>query len=256
MALRVKLTKQERDALPAHLQTEYVEKNGMFYIDFVPVDGWSLEDVTGLRNALGAERAKATDLETKLQAVKDIDPAKARDALSKVDEMSKWTPEQKVQELIAAREAQLSGKHGTEKTQLESELKVLRAQLDEHLVSNTLLLAMEGKAKSKKALLANLLPHVRVDKNPAGLLVAVVIDPKTGHPRVTTRSGSNENMSISELVDEGRKDPELAPLYIGSGSSGSGAPSGGGGGGAPQPTIDQTLPPTEQLKQFRRGQKV
>ena len=42
----------------------YVEKDGKFFLDVGPVGGWALEDVAGLKTALGTERdstKKATD---------------------------------------------------------------------------------------------------------------------------------------------------------------------------------------------------
>ena len=57
---------------------------GGFMLQVDPVGGFSLEDIGGLKNTLSETREKLKKARDRLDAFGDLDPSKARDALTKV----------------------------------------------------------------------------------------------------------------------------------------------------------------------------
>ena len=71
-----------------------------------------------------------------------------------------------------------------------------------------------------------LLPHVksmtRVEQDGNGNFVARVVD-QDGHPRISMKQGSQDPMTIDELVGGMKTSDTFAPAFAGSGATGSGA---------------------------------
>ena len=68
MALKAILTNDEHSALAEPLKTEYKKSGDAFTLDVVSVNGMTLENVTGLKSALGSEREIRGGLEKILRA--------------------------------------------------------------------------------------------------------------------------------------------------------------------------------------------
>lgn len=77
----------------------YTQKDGKFVLDVAPVDGFSLENVSGLRSALDAERAAKGAAEAKLKTFEGLDPAAARAAIAAAQAYGEITPDQARQAL-------------------------------------------------------------------------------------------------------------------------------------------------------------
>jgi hypothetical protein len=71
----------------------YVQKDGKFFLNVTPVDGFVLENVDGLKGALGAERNTVSQLRDQLKPFEKIDPAAARTALDAIAAYGDITPE-------------------------------------------------------------------------------------------------------------------------------------------------------------------
>jgi hypothetical protein len=229
--LAAKIDKAKFDSLSDALKAEYkLQSDGSYLLDVSPVNGFALEDVTGLKTALSQERSAKEAAERKVEAFKDIDPTKAKEAIAKVGEMANWTPEQKVKEQIEVVKTQLSEKHTGEKGKLEAQLKKLAGQLEKIMVD----------AEASKAIAENkgsiqlLLPHVRastrIKVTDAGEFIVEVVDDK-GNVRLSPAAGSTAPMSVVELVSAMKTNATFAPAFAGSGASGTGASGGGAGGG-------------------------
>lgn len=229
--LAAKIDKAKFDSLSDALKSEYkVQTDGSYLLDVSPVGGYALEDVQGLKTALSQERSAKETAERKVEAFKDIDPAKAKEALTKIGEMATWTPEQKVKEQIDAVKNQMAEKHTGEKGKLEAQLKKLTAQLEKILVD----------AEASKAIAENkgsiqlLLPHVRastrIKTTEAGEFIVEIVDEK-GNARLSPAAGSTAPMTVAELVTAMKTNATFAPAFAGSGASGTGASGGGAGGG-------------------------
>ena len=224
MALKAIISNEELAALGEPLQAEYVERDGKYWLDVTPVGDVKLEDVGGLKRALSSERGKAKEFEKKIEALGDLDPDKAREALEKVEEMANWSPEGKVKEQLEAIKSQLSEKHKKELEKAIHDNGSLTAQIEKLLVDSVATQALtDPQIKGNVKLL---LPHVRsqvkVLRGDDGNFVARVVD-ENGVVKLTNETGSTAPMSIKELVTAMRDTDEFAPGFGGSGASGSGA---------------------------------
>lgn len=254
MALKAKITKEEHSKLQQPLQGEYVEKDGAMILQVEGVDGYALEDVTGLKAALGAERTRVGELEKLTAAFKDLDPAKARQAMKQVAELANAKPDDKHKAELEAIKQQLAEKHTNEISAREAELKALTEQITDTLRDQTARVAIKAAGATEAG--AELLFHkvrerVRVEKNSAGKFVAIVVDDK-GNPQITNRSGSQDVMGIAELVETFKK--PFAVCFQGSGATGGGATGTGGpgqGGSNNNQTLDPKLSAAEQLRTAR-----
>lgn len=220
------------DGLPADVAKEYSKgEDGKFRLQVTPVGGVALEDISGLQSALGKERENVRKATEQLAAFKDIDPAKAREALTKVGEMANWTPEQKVREQIEAAKAQLVDAHGKDRSKLETRIGGLMKQLTRAMITSAATQAI-AEARGSTALL---LPHVerqtRLKELENGEFAVEVMD-ATGNIRIGDAKGAP--MTIAQLVAEMRGSDTYARAFEGSGASGSGAQNkGGGNAGSP-----------------------
>jgi hypothetical protein len=80
------------------LRGYYVSKDGKFFLNVTPVAGFELDNVQGLKTALGAERNNVSVLKAQLQPYEGLDVTAARTAIERITAFGDITPE-------AAREA-------------------------------------------------------------------------------------------------------------------------------------------------------
>lgn len=240
MALKALISKDEHAKLAEALKGEYqAQADGTFLLAVEGVNGFSLENVTGLKASLSEERESKRKIEARIAALGDLDPDKARDALSKVEKMSKWTPEEKVQEQLKAQIAQVESKYQTELKSKEDRASRLDAAVRGLVVDSEVHRVLAGKG-SAKLLLPAIRDRIRVEEKD-GRFTPVVLDDR-GNPRITMKSGSSDPMGIEEFVMGLKADPELGHAFFGSGHSGTGAAgsSGGTGSGAGKFTLRES----------------
>jgi hypothetical protein len=230
MALKAVLN--DSSALTEALKPFYVEKDGKFVLDVEPVEGFALEDVTGLKSALGSERTSREKLEKQIAKFKDLDPDKAREALTKLDELSKFDPEKEADKIASKKlesaTAQLLEKHTQEIGAKEQRITTLSGAVDKLLRRSAATQAIAEEKGSVDLLLPHVLEHTRVKETDSGFEVEV-IDVK-GNVRIA--DGKGTPMTIAGLVAEMRQSEKFGRAFEASGKSGSGKPPGNGGGGA------------------------
>lgn len=187
--------------------------------------------VTEQNAALEANRnqllTEAKAAKKALEAYKGVDPAKYREL-----EAAAAEAERKQAEATGdwkTREAQLLTKHQQEVDARETRIKTLSGALERRLVDAEATSAIAEAKGSPKVLLPHIKAHVRVIEED-GEYVVQVVDTK-GNPRIGDSKGNP--MTIAQLVEEMKQDPEFARNFEGTGSSGGGATrstaSGGGG---------------------------
>jgi len=217
------------EGLNPAIASEYVKgADGTFTLGVNPVNGFSLEDVAGLKTALGAERSNAKAANAKLEIFGDLDAGKAREALAKVAGMATWTPEEKVKEQMAAHAKQLSDKHGIESGKMQETITGMTKHLSKRVIKGDARAAIVkegGNPDLLEAIVTKQLQMAVVD----GEYVAQVIDEK-GVVRVSMIPGSTDAMSITELVAGLKSSETYAPAFAGSGATGSGGGNSGAGG--------------------------
>lgn len=217
MSIKLKVTKAEYDSLDEGIRGLYEEKDGSYQL---AVDG--IEDTSGLKSALQAERKARSDFEKMAKQYQGLG----------------MTPEE-ITELVKAREeaergnlekkgewdklkAQLLESHKKEITAREEAVQKMKSTLESYLVDAS---ATEAIA-SAKGIPQLLLPHVKS-------AVKVVEEEGKYHVRVVDKDGSprmnskGEYIGIKDLVTEMRESDVFARAFEGNGTSGSGAPSGG-----------------------------
>lgn len=228
MALKAQITKDEHAKLADALKGEYqAQSDGSYLLAVEGVNGYSLENVVGLKSSLSEEREKAKKLEARMSALADLDPDKARDAMSKVEKMSKWTPEEKVAEQIKSHVSQIEAKYTAELKAEKDRASKLDSAVRGLVVDSEVQRVLAGKG-SAKLLLPAIRDRIRVEEKD-GKFVPLVLDEK-GNPRITMKSGSSDPMGIEEFVMGLKSDPELAHAFFGTGHSGTGASGRAGGG--------------------------
>lgn len=176
------------------------------------------------RNTLLSEK-KA--LEKQMARFKDIDPDKYKSMSEKEAEVERERAERAGD--WKARETQLQERFTTETKAKDERIGSLSAALERRLVDAEATAALAAAKGSPKVLLPHIKAHVKVvEEN--GEFVVQVVDGR-GQPRVGDAKGNP--MTIGQLVEELKADPDFARNFEGSGSSGGGASrSTAGGGGA------------------------
>ena len=247
MALKALL--DNLDGISEEIKKEYKQRDdGKHVLDVTSVDGLELAEVAKLQSALSKERENNRKAAEQLKAFEDLDPAKAREALKKVEEMATWTPEQKVKEQVEAVKASIIEAHGKEKTKLDEKLKKLTASLEDAMIVSV---ASQALAEQKGSVRL-LMPHIRQQtrlRDADGKFIVEVMG-SDGNPRLTGSDG--HAMSINELVAEMKTQNDFASAFEGTGATGS---------GATQTNTNRTnkltneelakLPPAERLKKAR-----
>lgn len=219
--LKTKITKAEFEALPEATRELYIEQNGTFVLDA------DFEDVSGLKSALDKERTTRGTLEKTLSELKkqlgDTDPAKAREALAKLQELEdkKLIDEGKVEELLRSRTERLVKDFEQKLADRDGKLTAAEKRLAELVIDNEL--RAVGASKKVRA-------EAMEDFLERGRKVYRLVDGKAvpmQGDQVVFGKKPNEPMSMDEWADS--LTPKAPHLF--EGSSGGGANNSGGGGG-------------------------
>lgn len=251
MALRAILTPDEHSALPEPLRGEYVEKDGRFVADIIPVDGYALEDVNGLKSTLGKKQTELDQLKRDVVKYKDIDPDRARAALAELEELKKIDPLKEADKLVntklEAAKAQLLDKHSKELEAEQSKSVKYRQKIDKLLRDSVAVAAIAEHKGAVKLLLPHVRNSTRVVEDGDDFRVEVV--DAEGNVRIGDSKGSP--MTIAELVLEMRDSEEFGRAFEGEGRSGTGKGPGNGKGAAPTGLKRSQMTP-EQKREFQQ----
>lgn len=242
MALKAILTMEEHSALSAGLQSEYrLTDDGQGYmLDVIGSNGFALENVSGLKSALEKERQEGRTAATKLKAFENLDPAKAREALKKVESMANFNPEEQVAAGIKEREAQLIARHQEAMTLSTQKSDGYKTQLERMLVENASMKALQDAGGNPLLLTPHLRSQIRMRETDNGM-IAEVYNPSTGAARVGDAQGNP--MTIPQLVAELKANDQFSMAFNGTGSTGSGSTN-GATGSAKRPAGQQTAKAT------------
>jgi hypothetical protein len=107
----------------------YVERNGKFYVNITPTEGYELDHVQGLKTALGAERNNVAVLKEQIKPYEGLDAAAARTAIERIAAFGDITPDAaKTAVETAARLTALDPAKEADKI-ANTKLETLKAQL-------------------------------------------------------------------------------------------------------------------------------
>jgi len=232
MGLRAILT--SLDGIDQQLHELYRQEGEKFVLDVEPTDGWALEDVHGLKNALQSERARARQFEQIAKKFDGMDPEAASAALEAVANGG-LNSDEKFKKRLEAREKELQEKFQRDLEAAESRAGGLKSELEKQLIHNSTVDALRKHGGNVDLLLPHVKSQTRLEEADNGWRVVVVGD--NGEPRVSMKTGSVDNMTIDELVEGLRSNETFAPAFSGSGASGGGSVGSSvgsrSGGGAP-----------------------
>lgn len=215
----------------------YKEDNGKFVLQVTPAEGFKLENVDGLANALSAERNLKKGLEGKLKAFDNIDPDLARQAIAQVAAFDGITPEEAKQaketaerlsaldpkkdaERIAEEKIKtatdkltkdLSTQFTAEKTELSKALETaqavantLKTQLKTLLVTNQLtegLTALNPLDDARDAILLLAERSIQTSEKDDGSFQVDVVGPDK-NPRMKVVNGEVVPFTVADLLTE------------------------------------------------------
>ena len=232
MPINARLSADEFAALGDSIKpADVFKEDGDGYVaDVAPINGWELRDTAALRTALQRERGNVKERDELLSAFDGLNPEDARKALTDVEELRKQLkkgakPDEQLQAQFDAKIASINTKHAeTTKARDEREAHLTR-QITKRLVDSelTAILARPDVKGNPRFLLPLGREATKVVEDKEGNFKAVVIDPKTGHERMSSKSDDpNVLMSLEELVmDEWMKQDEMSGAFGGTSSSGS-----------------------------------
>ncbi len=214
------LTADALDEIPEGLRNDAKQEGAKFVANLK--QGWAVEDVSKLRQALQAERNGRSDAEKKLKAFEGIEDAEAaREALEKVKtgglrsakEIEEWkreATERHAKEIAAAKTA-------AEQARLEA--RTVKFERDIHK-------ALTKHKGDPKYLLPVIERMARWEKNGDGNEHLVFVG-DDGRVRVSQKSVTAEPMDADELVEVLK--PEYPAAFLVPGTGGSGANHSAGG---------------------------
>lgn len=246
----LKLVVEKIDDVPESVRSEYTEKDGKFHLN---VDG--LEDTTGLKNALDAERKTARELSKKV---------KRWEGLGKTDE--EIAQLLKDQEDLERKKAEAAGDHAKilkqhqdkwekEKTTLEGELSAARTSERSAIIGTSVMTALTKANATEEGL--DLLPdrlasRVRFETKDGTRVIRIM---QADGETPLAGSGKDGAATFDDLVKEAVG--KWPSLFKGSGRTGSGTPPNAGTGGTGKKTMSRAeferLPPMERSTIIRSG---
>jgi hypothetical protein len=218
--MALKLTVDSLDGVDEALRPLYVEKDGKFSL---AVDG--IEDTSGLKNALAAERKRAADLEKQTKGWKTLGKTPEEIAeLVEAAELKAQTEAERKGEWDKLR-AQMNDKHALDLKAKDETIGQMKKRLEAELIDAKAVAAIAAAKGVPDLLLPHVQRHVKVDDD----FNVQVVDAK-GDPRV---NGKGEPLSIADLIEEMKANEIFGRAFEGSGHSGSGTRPNSGGGGNP-----------------------
>lgn len=198
-------------------------EDGKFRPTIKAVDGWGLENVQGLRTGLDKERENVKTLANSIKQFEGLDPVKAREALTKLEQMKDWKPEDKVKEHVEQRLAELREKMGKDIAARDERIKSMSSSLEEALVVSAATTEIEKAKGSSKLLMPYVKTRVKVVESDGKYAVQVV--DASGNVMKTAKSNYKDAATISDLIEEFKNDSEFSKAFDSSGQQGSGSSS-------------------------------
>ena len=197
-------------------------EDGKFVLAVEESDGYALENISGLKSALGKERSTREQLERDVVRFKDIDPDKAREALEKWAEFQAIDPAKEADKIAntkfeAARDQLVKSHEAALKPVTDRNAK-LEAAVDGLTRKQTATLAIAEAKGAVELLLPHVLKHTKVKETDDGEFETEVVD-AAGALRFNAKG---EPMTVRELVAEMRGSEAFARAFDGDGQSGSG----------------------------------
>lgn len=216
------------EGLHESIAAEYEkQENGTFRLQVSLQDGWGLEDVKGLKDTMGSWKDRHTKTAKELEPFRDesgnlYDIADLLKSKEELGTLADAVPKDKVEVLVTQRVAEFKKKFETELAAEQSVTAGLQNQLHVAVVEQAALhaIAKAGASEQAELLLPSVMKRVRsemVDGKPRAVVIG-----EGDTPRISLKTGSQELMTVDELLGEMKDQVAFAPAFPGSGNSGAG----------------------------------
>lgn len=235
------ISQEEFNGLPDILKAEYTkldkgDKAGSFIAKIESVDGYSLEDVSGLKSSLSATRRERDEALSSVKGFEGLKPDEVRSNLAKYEKLLNENPEGKAKEQVEALKRQLVQKHESELKDVQTQLAQRDKEVHDLVVIAGATAALSKNGGSVDLLLPHVISQTKVVRGKDGKPIARILD-SSGNERVSMKQGSTDPMDLDEFVGTViKQDSRFAPAFKGSGAKGtgsSGTDSGAGNGSQP-----------------------
>lgn len=197
--------------------------DGKFVLAVDSIGGFALENVDGLKSALGKERTTREKLERDVVKYKDLDPDKARAALTELEELKRIDPAKEADKIANTKfesaKAQLLQAHQTEIGQRDERIGKLTGSVDKLVRQAEATSAIAEAKGSVELLLPHVLANTRVKETEEGDFLTEVVDSK-GNVRIGNAKG--DPMTIKDLVAEMRQSATFGRAFEADGHDGQG----------------------------------
>lgn len=238
MALHAQITQEALSTLSPEIQEQYAPvpgQEGVLRLNVASGDsGLVLADVSTLQAELSKQTSALNNLQTQVKQYEGLDPSEARAALTFQQDYAKGNFDDEAKERLKQAEAALVNKYEAQRKALENQLNSTstaaqerEAKLMSALSRSQVTGALEAeiaKAGGNAHLLTPVLSSRVKLFEEGGEFTTKVIDPSTGDPMFSRKSGSAmEPMSLEEFVAISREDKNYAGAFAGSGNSGGNA---------------------------------
>jgi len=257
MTLKGVLSEDEYGGLAEGLRSEYVKgEDDQYYLDVEAVNGWSFENVDGLRTTMRSERQrreqwekKHADLERTIGGASPEDIQKLGEMKEELERLRQLPDQAKVDERVRTLETQYKQKLDEAGSERDKGYAERDTRIKRLLVS--------GESRRLLMKLGCIEPDLHTHAIDMATKVGdndeIVVVDNHGDPLPTARKGAVGNMTLEEFCESLRK--RYPQNFKGAGASGGGAdPSGAGGPGGMKTDQFSKLPPAERLKQIRMQQ--
>ena len=195
-------------------------------IEHVPGYGYGFEDIEGLKNSLANAKEERRQFSDKLKTYEGIDPKVAREAMSKWDELKKFDPateaDRLAQQKVEAFRRQIVEEAAKDGAGKDEKIGRLEKAIGDLTVTAQTVAALNKQKGSQKLLLDAIRSQCRWRFGDDGNVIVEVL--KDGIPRVGDAQGNP--LTIEQLVEGMKADPDYGRAFEGTGASGSGAPAG------------------------------
>jgi hypothetical protein len=222
---------EKEEDIPADMKQHYAKPDGetVWVLQVDGGEGWSVENVSGLRSTLSKLKDRATKAERMVKEFEALgvpvdDAKKALEDYEKLKANAGKTESERITALQTELETvrkQAAVERDKEIAPLRKSLDGRTAQLRNLLVDATLDTAISAAGGNATLLRPALRGMIRVDEDEQGNLLPVVID-RDGTPRVTGKELAP--MTIEALVGEAKSLPDFAVAFSATDASGGGTP--------------------------------
>lgn len=223
MALKALVTGDELKALPGELQAFYVEHGEFHRLDVQAVNGWALEDISGLQSTLSKLKQSNAELKAKAAPADGFDFEAAKAAMERVKALE--GTEGKAKEQIEAIRKNMQEAFDKERSKWTESYNSLEQQHQRSLVEAAASAALGKHKGDPDLLMPHIVQSVRAVRGDDGKYAQRVFD-ADGREALSKQSGKHAlPMDVEEYVGTVLK-TRFPAAFEGVGATGSGA---GGG---------------------------